>query len=204
MIELSADETTLKKNQIDFLAIDLAVTKTMAEQLESYIYRDSLFGYMPSEMPRLTLGGYLMRQHRLRALSDQLDDEDYQQLQETIDRFKSIAETNVVHVEEKAHQELQARLRQWDAYLTDVVNNPDEHIYEYTSAVQTRVIIEELMKFLSIPPYELDQEIVAGVSTLDNKLQALWQEDSFIWKSVWQDAYPEEVYWWLYGRPLGN
>lgn len=202
MIELTADKTNLSQNQIDFLAIDLAVIRTMAEQLKSYIYRDSLFGYMPSEMPRLTLGGYLMRQHRLRALSDQLDEDDYQQLQETIEQFKAIADTNVVHVEDKANQELQARLRQWDAYLTDVARNPDEHIFEYTSAVQTRIIIEELMKFLSIPPYKLDPASLKWVKSLDEKLQAMWQKDKFIWKSVWQDAYPEEVYWWLYGRPL--
>lgn len=56
------------------LTHDLAVLQEMASQMADYLQGETLFwpmGY--SDMPNLTLGGYWLRQHRLKALHPLLD-----------------------------------------------------------------------------------------------------------------------------------
>ena len=55
------------------LTRDLSILVAMAAEMETYLNSDVLFWHMStSHMPALTLGGYLMRQHRLLALRDLL------------------------------------------------------------------------------------------------------------------------------------
>ena len=60
---------------------DVHVLSAMAEEMENYLDSDVLFWHMSKRgMPALTLGGYLMRQHRLLALYDQLNKEQQEEV----------------------------------------------------------------------------------------------------------------------------
>lgn len=51
---------------------DVEVLTAMAANLTPYLYEDEIYGAMPGDMPRLTLGGLLLRLRRLTAIEDVL------------------------------------------------------------------------------------------------------------------------------------
>jgi hypothetical protein len=71
----------------------------------------------------------------------------------------------------------------------------------YASEVDTRVVITALIDKLEGRPYQLDQRIQEELATLDRSLHRRWQIGEFVWSHVWQPAYPQDRYWWLYGEP---
>jgi hypothetical protein len=179
---------------------DLDVMAAMAAEMDEYLRSDVLFWPLRnSDLPRLTLGGYLMRQHRLLELRDLLDAEAQERLHDTIHQFQSALSEKIVRSEEKAHEEAGARLRQWQQYLREVKEGVE--IAYYASAVDTRAMLEALVAQLRISPYELDQEVPRQLATLDRELSRYWEPGNFVWPVEWKPAYPQNEYWWLFGRP---
>jgi len=185
---------------IEKLKRDLVVLEVMAGLIDEYLLSDVLF-YPTSrtDLPKVTLGGYLMRQHRLLQLRDLLDMEEQSRLHDAISQYNGALEEKVVRFEAKAHTELDARLRQWQEYLREVKRGVNVAYYE--SAVDTRAMIEALIAQMRIPPYELDEEIPRNLALLDRELSRVWERGDFIWPREWKPAYPREEYWWLYGHP---
>lgn len=181
---------------------DLRILEAMAAEMDDYLRSQTLFWPMvQSNLPRLTLGGYLMRQHRLTALRQLLDDEERTRLDAAISQFNEALVEKVVRFEERAHQELHARLRQWGEYLREV---SQEHLAMgdyFASHVQTRAMIAALLDKLEMPPYELDKRVLDQLGVYDNALRNYWRADDFCWPAEWQPAYPRSEFWWLYGRP---
>lgn len=179
---------------------DLVVMEVMAGVVDDYLRSDVLF-YPTSrpDLPKVTLGGYLMRQHRLLQLRDLLDMEEQTRLHEAIGHYNGALEEKIVRFETKAHNELEARLRQWQEYLSEVKRGVNVAYYE--SAVDTRVMIAALIAQLHIPPYELNQEIPRSLALLDRELSRVWERGDFAWPGEWKPAYPRDEYWWLYGQP---
>lgn len=179
---------------------DLATLEAMAEEMEEYLESDILFWPMAQgDLPRLTLGGYLMRQHRLLGLRDLLSMQEQERLHRAINRYHKALEERVVRFEQRAHEELEARLRQWHAYLDEVKESASVAYYE--SAVEPRVMIEALVAQLRVQPYQLQAEIPQKLALLDRQLRHVWNPGQFIWPYEWKQAYPSEKYWWLYGHP---
>lgn len=188
---------------IEKLKQDLVVLETMAGLMEEYLRSDVLFYPTPrSDLPKVTLGGYLMRQYRLLQLRDLLDMEEQSRLHEAIGQYNSALDEKVVRFETKAHTELEARLRQWQEYLREVKRGVNIAYYE--SAVDTRAMIEALIAQLRVSPYELDEEMPRDLALLDRELSRIWERGEFIWPREWKPAYPREEYWWLYGHPRKN
>lgn len=182
------------------LARDLVVLEAMAAGMDEYLRSDVLFWPLRgSDLPRLTLGGYLMRQHRLLELRDLLSMAEQERLVAAIKRYHEAQEEKIVRLEAKAHEELQARLRQWQEYLNEVKNGSSAAYYP--SAVDTRAMIKAITNQLRTSPYQLDEEVPAKVALLDRELSRVWEPGDFVWPFDWQPAYPREEYWWLYGRP---
>ena len=103
------------------LTHDLAVLQEMAIQMSDYLMSESLFWPIGhSQMPKLTLGGYWLRQHRLVALHQLLDGEQQAQLSAAVKMFETAVSPWIVRTEQRAHTELAARIRQWDEYLRDL------------------------------------------------------------------------------------
>lgn len=184
------------------LSLDLKILEAMAAEMDDYLTSDVLFWPLArAELPRLTLGGYLMRQHRLMALRHLLTDDEQARLDEAISQFNQALTERIVRFEQRGHQELQARLRQWSEYLKDVGRKPEGSRAYYATAVETRAMIEALLDKLQMAPYELDKQFLEKVAVFDSGLRRGWRPGDFVWPEAWQSAYPRSEYWWLYGLP---
>ena len=181
---------------------DLEILEAMAAEMDEYLCSKTLFWpMMKGNLPRLTIGGYLMRQHRLEALRDLLDDSDQDRMNTAMENFNAALVEKIVSFESRAHDELRARLRQWGEYLKELHDMSLGMGDYYPSHVQTRAMIAALVHKLKERPYELDERIQEQLEVYDNVLGNYWMPGDFTWPLDWIPAYPEAEYWWLYGQP---
>jgi hypothetical protein len=185
------------------LAHDLAILEEMASKMDAYLVSDTLDWTIPrANMPKLTIGGFLMRRQRLLVLEDQLTAEQQVRLHDALALYDKALEEKVVRFETRAHQELRARISEWMSYLRDMNNRITTEKYYFAGVVDTRVVIEMLIESLKQPPYRLDGDIEQKVVVLDRNLRGKLRDHAFIWEPIWQKAYPQEQHWWLYGCPV--
>lgn len=189
-------------NGIKKLQEDLNILVEMAQRIADYLRSDILFGKMPGKMPALTLGGYLMRQHRLDELRGLLTAEEVGRLEQAKTQYQQVMESNIVRSEERAQREFGARLQQWQEYIRDLRRDTKANFYYYKTAVEPRVMMEELLKMLLAYPYRLDEQLPERLKTLDGAVHNIWDHGDFVWPDEWQDAYPADQYWYLYGQPI--
>ncbi len=181
---------------------DLRILEAMAAGMDEYLRNQSLFWPLPdTTMPRLTVGGYLLRQHRLVALRQLLEPGEQQRLDDAIRVFNKALVEKVVAFEKRANDELHARLRQWSQYIRELSHESFAAGDYYASAVEPRAIIAALQDKLTLPPYKLDKGVRTEAEAYDKALRNYWQPGEFVWPEEWQSAYPPDDYWWLYGRP---
>lgn len=181
---------------------DLRILEMMAVDMAAYLDSDVSGWVIPrSNMPKLTIGGYLMREHRLKALSAQLQPADWERLQAAVEAFNQALIERVVRFEKRAHQELHKRISEWISYLRDLGSQVTTEKNYFVGIVDTRVVITSLIDKLKKPPYHLEKGVLNEVEALDKNLQARTAEHSFIWDAVWEPAYPADKYWWLYCCP---
>jgi hypothetical protein len=62
-------------------------------------------------------------------------------------------------------------------------------------------MITALVNKLKLPPYQLESRIPQQINMYDSNLRRRWHSGGFVWPEEWQPAYPEAVYWYLYGKP---
>lgn len=177
---------------------DLDVFDEMLFELEAYLHgRDNHWELANPEMPLLTLGGMLMRHQRLTMMQEQLDFTRLPWFEQASGRFKRILRENVVDVERRAHAELHLLVYDWMKYIS--VGMGKDPI-RYTDVAESRVVIEALFDLLKQPPYKLDQYFMGEMQLFDENLRQRWQSGEFVWPLPYQQAYPPEKYWWLYGQ----
>jgi hypothetical protein len=152
-------------------------------------------------MPKLTVGGYLMRQRRLLALESALRVEDAARLRAAIKIFDAALLEKVVRFEYRAHQELHNRIGEWVSYLRDLGSRSSSEVNYYAGIVDTRVVITSLINKLQEQPYKLEKGVLEELDDLDKNLRVRLVDYGFVWDTVWMPAYPQEIYWWLYGCP---
>ncbi len=181
---------------------DLHILEAMAAEMDTYLSQETLFWRMMQPgTPMLTLGGYLMRQHRLLALLALLDDGEQVRLNTAVAQFNAALVEKVVRFEQKAHTEIAARLRQWREYLHEAEWERNPIHNAYPTAVEARVMLAALVDKLQESPYQLQGNVTPRIAQLDTLLRGRWDTGDFIWFPEWEPAYPPDRYWWLYGRP---
>jgi hypothetical protein len=191
-------------NEVGKLVQDVTILAEMAGEMADYLRSDVLFWQMmKGGLPKLTLGGYLMRQHRLLVLSALLSDEEQVVVDTAVTQFNQALAEKIVRLEQKAHQELEARIRQWAEYLKDFRWERGAALAGYASAVETRVMMTAVTDKLQLPPYQLNPRITEQIALLDGILRSRWRSGPFLWPEVWQRAYPQADYWYLYGGVNG-
>jgi hypothetical protein len=184
------------------LAQDVAVLAAMAGQMAEYLDSDILYWPAPrGGMPALTLGGYLLREYRLQALRELLTPEQRAQVDAAILQFNQALADRVVRFETKAHYELEARLRQWEEYLKDMDRGSFDRASNYSTAVETRAMIQALLNRLAMPPYRAESRPAQHLAALDTRLRGRWRSGELVWPAEWVTAYPQAEYWWLHGAP---
>ncbi|KAA3663584.1 MAG: hypothetical protein DWQ04_10085 [Chloroflexi bacterium] len=177
---------------------DLTILEAMLDELPEYLMSDATRWPIQADMPPLTIGGCLMRIHRLGKLQAQLPHLDKNRYDQAVLRFEDALIEKVVRFEKRTHQELHARLGEWSVCLRETYIQPKRYI----DKVDIRVVIEEMMLALQKKPYHLEQQVVQQIDVLDKNLKNRWHPGEFVWDVVWQSAYPLQNYWWLYGSPV--
>ena len=178
---------------------DLKILAAMAADMDAYLINNTLFRQMAQGLPKLTLGGYLMREHRLLILRDDLLASDAQeQLDQAIMQANQIFQERRTFVDQKLHKEIEARLRQWTQYLTDLADG--QGASRYATAVEARAMIAALVEKAPTFVIQLDMVTEEKIDALDQRLKQRWQSGNFVWPSAWESAYSQGDYWWLYGK----
>ncbi|MEJ2748598.1 MAG: hypothetical protein P8183_11940 [Anaerolineae bacterium] len=181
---------------------DLEILEVMVAEMDGYLMSEATHWTMErGDMPKLTIGGCLMRCHRLPLVRDHLDEEAQQRLDKAVQTFTQALAENVVRFEKRIHQELHARLADWSGYLAHAASRMMADVDYFANVVDARVVIQAMVDELHKPAYQFDKRILQEMTTLDNNLKGRWQIGEFVWPTVWKPAYPPETYWWLYGRP---
>ncbi len=190
------------RSSVEKLREDLEILAAMAEDMDEYLRSDVLYWKMGfGWMPMLTLGGYLMREYRLLSLRGLLDSAEQARLDTAVAQFQQAVTGKTVRFEQKAKKELGVRTRQWGRYLDDLRQEPELAGINYETAVTNRAMMAAMLDRLAEPPYQPDNSLQETIKNLDKGLRTRWQSGEFVWPAEWQPAYPQEKYWWLYGRP---
>lgn len=187
-------------NSTEKLQHDLKVLERFGEDIAAYLRSSTLFYPTGPNYPELTVGGLLMRQHRLLLCKAQLTTDERSRLDRCIAAFQAALEGNLVSFEKKAHKELAYRHRQWRERVRELIEQPDERNF-YRNGVEPRLMIAAIVQQLELPPFELNSDVPERVESVDMGLRARWIKGDFVLQAALADAYPQESYWYLYGEP---
>lgn len=161
-------------------------------ELEAYLLSDELFHPLEGHQ-RLTLGGLLLAQSRLRPQVDNPAGHDWlYRLEMEMDRTRSRWRTAW---EAKAGREFRARLDLWRNYLLELRQSPEDLAPSYPQEVRWRVMIELLAHELRLSGPDLEQ-----VESLDCILRTGFRSGAFAWDEALAPSFPLETFWFLYGN----
>jgi hypothetical protein len=180
------------------LSKDLKIVEQIAADMADYLGREEIFLQVIREDElQPTIGGFLLRQHRLLTLADTLlDSTERLRLQTASQKFEETAAAQPGRFATKAQQELEVRVQQWDKALHDLLEEEAPSLAYYRSDIRFRAIVTALSRRLASVSPALGQKVEA----LDDLLRQHWQAGEFIWPPEWKPTYPAPTYWWLYGK----
>ncbi len=181
---------------------DLSEAQALANNLVPYVYENELYGsiggmFGSGSMPRLTIGGLLLRLRRLHALEDRLMPEQKTQLAAVDATTENVRREWKVHYDDKLAQEAVSRLKMIDRFFDDCADDPRTCAANYPPEAMRRTIVQVIIEALAQPNPEIDRL----ASKVDLQLRRFTQPSDFIWASALQPAYPPDAYWWLYAKP---
>ena len=179
---------------------DLGYLSAGLEILEMYLLSEEVFwpinGNPPEgepAYPKITLDGLLLAHARLAVHRM------YPSQKDQVDPIMANLEFNRskwrVAWEKKAGQCYFARERMWRGFLQEYQDNPQENADRYRYEVRLRVMLE-LLKSDFRRQDSSDVDLLPG---LDKYLKGVLTPEGFIWEPDVQGAFPEDVYWFLYG-----
>jgi hypothetical protein len=182
---------------------DIRTVEAMAARLTPYVYENELYGVMPGDLPRLTVGGLLMRLHRLSAIANLLSTQQQTTLATAKGQLDDVRKEWAVAYEGKVAQELKARLRALDQFANECGENPRGCADNYPSGIEKRVIVEALEEEASASN-TLTPDLRAAITNIDEKLRRYMKPGSaFLWDQRLEAAYPRDKYPFLYASLSG-
>lgn len=182
---------------------DIRILEAMASNLTPYLYEDELYGTLGGKMPKLTVGGLLLRLHRLQALQNSLDDELNQRLHDANLNFVQLRSEWMVHFEQKVVEEANARLNNIRAYVSDHAEDAQLAAQDYGVVAEQRTMVHHLKaeaQEFNFWTEDLDDEVVAADKGIKGTIEQ--DPDTFIWADELREVYPRAEYWWLYATPI--
>jgi hypothetical protein len=149
-----------------------------------------------AQLPKLTIGGFLERAHRLQAAP--LSPGQRATLDAAKRGFESAREAHRSRYMTRALHDLRGRMDAWIWYLDDYARRPTDEAPYYAAQAHTRLAIALLLDELAGSPEtaELEHRLAA----LDQRLRADWMDGAFVWHPALAHAFPPDRFWWLYGR----
>lgn len=181
---------------------DVRAVEAMAANLTPYLYENELYGLVANDLPRLTVGGLLMRLHRLEALADSLTPAQRQRVQQARQQFEQARSEWRTHYSAKLTQEIQARLNNLTAFVREYGDDKQQAHAAYPAEATHRLILSALQKEAeSLTLWT--KEWQAKLRDLDTRLHGLLDKDhpTFVLPSGLEGIYPEAEYGWLYAYP---
>jgi hypothetical protein len=177
---------------------DWFVLWVAVDELEEYLLSPVLHWPLPKkkngvnigDLPRLTPGIVCLAKARLSVQNEWEGNQEYIQ---TIERIDQIRNKWRVNWGKKAEQEFSERLRLWKAYVVEDLGE-DQNRSDYRIQVRTRTILE-LLKDEVLRESPNEQSLL---SRLDEQVQLLCSQGSFVWEDQYRLAFPENRYWFLY------
>ncbi|MBX3065152.1 MAG: hypothetical protein U0528_07960 [Anaerolineae bacterium] len=179
------------------LGNDVRALEAMANGLVPYVYEDELYGVMPGNLPRLTVGGLLMRLHRLSALKDQLSPAQRDIVEAAQKKVDDAREQWHVAYTGKIKREFKARVEAIEQYLTECVESVRGCAENYPSSMEKRVIVEQLFQE-AVALDELSDDMKKRLPQLDNGIRRFAEPGEFRWDHRLEAVYPRDTYWFLY------
>jgi len=181
---------------------DVRALGAMAANLTPYLYEKELYGYLSGDLPRLTVGGLLMRLYRLSRLSDHLSAEQQNVVQDAAINLEAEQSEWSVHYELKLQQELDARLTALQRFLEECREGNSACAASYPVEAEKRVIIEHLRRE-AIEGGVFTPELETRLRHIDAQLHRLLTEGPFISAPILEEVYPRSEFWWMYGTLPG-
>lgn len=182
-----------KEYDLGYLRAGLAV-------LEEYLLSDEIYwpigaGAPAGEpaYPRLTLGGLLLADRRLKAQT--LPPTQATELASLERRLEETRSRWRVAWEGKATLEFQARLNLWRDFLQEYREHPENNLDRFPYEIQRRVMLELLLPDAKPPQAEIDM-----LRGLDGLLKSVLVPGNYAWEPELQRGFPPDPYWYLYGH----
>jgi hypothetical protein len=175
---------------MDPISKDTAYLQAGIPELKEYLLSRELYWPVSTrryDLPRLTLGGLLLALARLSA--------SHQPIEGLTRQLEAVRSSWRAAWEAKAGREFKARFELWKNYILDYKFNPEGYADSYPHEVRYRVMLHLLGVELPSHPGEWK-----ALNQLDEILRTALVPSTFIWETGLQEAFPSEVYWYLYGR----
>ncbi len=192
----------MKRSNPDY---QLSLLELQLEEFEAYLLSNQLYWPLAmhkssrAESLRLTTGNLLLNINEISAKLDQLSEVQKQDFYNLLNTWNKMHQTWLSTMQIKAMTELGSRINLWEAYLTDLKDNQilAEH---YPVEIRNRVICSLLADLIRNTPEHVS--IQRKISRLDQQLNQVFQKGPFVWAQYLEDIYPEDEFWFLYGRPI--
>lgn len=185
------------------IAHDLEYLESMATEIKPYLLGKDLYWTLHGShgvLPLGTLGGMMLRLHRLDALRDQMTPDQVARCEQARTALQSEMDDKLVQAEQKMLREADARLTNWEAYLEELNRNVKRYMPDYRTQVEGRTIIEFLRDYAG-SAFD-GHHITKRIMGLDRLLRDLTESGDFLLDEELQAAFPSERFWWLYAHPV--
>jgi hypothetical protein len=144
--------------------------------------------------PELTLGGLLLSRARLVAYEKTR--EQAEQLAQLISKMDMIRSKWRVNWEAKAQHNFSLRLRMWRDFIEEYRHEPQDNADRYAYEIRLRTMLA-LLKMEGGGKQAAEVDLL-GI--LDKYLKTALIKGGFVWEPEIQSGFPENIFWFLYGR----
>ncbi len=183
----------------------------MAREAEAYLITEELFwpitGRVRGGMPRMTIGGFLLRRYRLTALPDLLTPEQQTTLQEALAAFDTAAAEWPTHYRGKISREWDMRTNLLVNFLRDCDEGEAQNCAEdWPAQAEQRTILQHLQEAPGARG-AVSQTQQAALTRIDRDLRRLLlsgEKGHFLWPPELEAIYPRDKFWWLWVAPHEN
>jgi len=180
---------------------DLWYLRDGIAQLEDYLLSDEI--YWPVGIvapaneppyPQLTLGNLLLAYQRASALAQTPDQRaEWERLSSELQAMRSRWRSAWG---KKAKAEFHARLVLWRDFIEEYRQNPSAQYDRFAYEIGRRVTLQLLQtEAVDLPAKEIEM-----LAALDSVLRGRFVPGAFTWEQELAPAFPEDNYWYLYGR----
>jgi hypothetical protein len=190
------------------LARDLYIATAMAGQFETYLVENELFwplsGNLRGGMPRLTVGGFLLRLHRLDGLHAHMDADQQARYADAKRAFQHGREQWTIHFYGKIDREWEMRVNLLGNFLADC---DDRAITGCIANWPNQATQRTILHLLLVESQRRDPSPTAkkaDLARLDRDLRRYLLEGesgAFLWQDGLAPVFPEDPFWWLWVAP---